>query len=99
MGDWVLGELRWCIENRQGKGHEGYLCLNERWEAWKGRRQIDGPSAAFRRGVLHHAPDGFPVISPDGKTLAFSSNRDEPEGVRTLSPYLMDISSLQLGSK
>jgi TolB protein len=41
--------------------------------------------------------DGFPVISPDGKTLAFSSNRDEPKGVRKLSPYLMDISSLHLG--
>jgi len=43
--------------------------------------------------------DGFPVISPDGKTLAFSSNRDEPKGVRKLSPYLMDISSLNLVPK
>lgn len=41
--------------------------------------------------------DGFPVISPDGKMLGFSSNRDEPKGVRKLSPYLMDISSLNLG--
>jgi Tol biopolymer transport system component len=40
--------------------------------------------------------DGFPVISPDGKMLGFSSNRDEAKGVRRLSPYLMDISSLNL---
>lgn len=43
--------------------------------------------------------DGFPVISPDGKLLTFSSNRDEAKGVRRLSPYLMDISSLNLGPK
>ena len=51
------------------------------------------------RMTYNDAFDGFPVISPDGKTLAFSSNRDEEKGVRKLSPYLMDISSLNLGSK
>ena len=51
------------------------------------------------RITYNDAFDGFPVISPDGKTLAFSSNRDEPEGVRKLSPYLMDISSLNIGPK
>lgn len=49
------------------------------------------------RITYNDAFDGFPVISPDGKLLAFSSSRDEPEGVRKLSPYLMDISSLNLG--
>jgi Tol biopolymer transport system component len=48
------------------------------------------------RLTYNDAFDGFPVISPDGKLLAFSSNRDEPKGVRKLSPYLMDISSLKL---
>jgi len=51
------------------------------------------------RMTYNDAFDGFPVISPDGKTLAFSSNRDEEKGVRKLSPYLMDISSLNLGPK
>jgi len=51
------------------------------------------------RMTYNDAFDGFPVISPDGKTLAFSSNRDEKKGVRKLSPYLMDISSLNLGPK
>ena len=51
------------------------------------------------RLTYNDAFDGFPVISPDGKTLTFSSNRDEPKGVRTLSPYLMDISSLNLGAE
>ena len=43
--------------------------------------------------------DGFPVISPDGQLMAFSSNRDAVEGSRALFPYLMDISSLNLGAK
>jgi len=51
------------------------------------------------RMTYNDAFDGFPVISPDGKTLAFSSNRNEEKGVRKLSPYLMDISSLNLGPK
>jgi Tol biopolymer transport system component len=49
------------------------------------------------RLTFNDAFDGFPVISPDGKLLTFSSNRDEAKGVRRLSPYLMDISSLNLG--
>jgi len=51
------------------------------------------------RMTYNDAFDGFPVISEDGKLLGFSSNRDEAKGVRKLSPYLMDISSLNLGSK
>lgn len=51
------------------------------------------------RLTYNDAFDGFPVISPDGKLLLFSSNRDEPRGVRKLSPYLMDISSLNLSPK
>lgn len=51
------------------------------------------------RLTYNDAFDGFPVISPDGKTLSFSSNRDEAKGVRKLSPYLMDISSLNLDPK
>lgn len=51
------------------------------------------------RLTYNKAFDGFPVISPDGKLLGFSSNRDEPKGVRKLSPYLMDISSLNVGPK
>ena len=38
--------------------------------------------------------DAFPVISPDGKTMMFTSGRDAAQGERNLSLYLMDISSL-----
>lgn len=38
--------------------------------------------------------DGFPVISPDGKKVMFSSSRGAAPGERKLSLYLMDISSL-----
>ncbi|OGL47712.1 MAG: hypothetical protein A2W05_05865 [Candidatus Schekmanbacteria bacterium RBG_16_38_10] len=39
--------------------------------------------------------DGFPSISPDGKMMMFSSSRGSKPGDRTLSLYLMDISSLK----
>ncbi|MEN8247302.1 MAG: hypothetical protein ABFS32_00090 [Bacteroidota bacterium] len=43
--------------------------------------------------------DGFPAISPDGKTLSFSSSRGNEKGNRALKLWLMDISSLNLGAK
>lgn len=43
--------------------------------------------------------DGFPVISPDGKLLCFSSSRNNKKGDRSLKWYLMDISSYNLGKK
>jgi Tol biopolymer transport system component len=51
------------------------------------------------RLTYNDAFDGFPVISPDGKLLSFDSNRDAKKGERKLRPYLMDISSLNLGPK
>lgn len=51
------------------------------------------------RLTFNDAFDGFPVISPDGKLLTFDSNRDAKKGDRKLRPYLMDISSLNLGLK
>ncbi len=50
-----------------------------------------------KRLTYNEAFDGFPTISPDGKTVAFSSGRAANPGERTLSLYLMDISSLTLG--
>ena len=43
--------------------------------------------------------DGFPVVSPDGNLLTFSSNRNAKQGERKLRPYLMDISSLNIGPR
>ena len=51
------------------------------------------------RLTFNDAFDGFPVISPDGKLLSFDSSRDARKGERKLRPYLMDISSLNLGPK
>lgn len=51
------------------------------------------------RLTFNDAFDGFPVISPDGKLLTFDSSRDAKKGERKLRPYLMDISSLNLGLK
>ncbi|RMF93981.1 MAG: hypothetical protein D6734_08835 [Candidatus Schekmanbacteria bacterium] len=39
--------------------------------------------------------DGFPSISPDGKTLMFSSSRATPPGERALQLFLMDISNFK----
>jgi TolB protein len=52
-----------------------------------------------KRLTYNDAFDGFPVISPDGALLTFSSNRDARSGERSLRPYLMDVSSLTLGRK
>ena len=41
--------------------------------------------------------DGFPAFSPDGKTISFSSSRDNEKGDRSLKLYVMDVSSLNLG--
>ena len=43
--------------------------------------------------------DGFPAFSPDGKTVSFSSSRNNKKGVRSLKLYTMDVSSLNLGKK
>ncbi|MCW8961018.1 MAG: hypothetical protein OQK29_05595, partial [Ignavibacteriaceae bacterium] len=51
------------------------------------------------RLTFNEAFDGFPVMSPDGKLLSFDSNRDVKKGERKLRPYLMDVSSLNLGPK
>jgi len=48
------------------------------------------------RLTYNDAFDGFPVVSPDGKTLAFSSSRGNKKGVRSLGLFFMDISSLNL---
>ncbi|MGA2587048.1 MAG: hypothetical protein ABSF88_08505 [Candidatus Aminicenantales bacterium] len=52
-----------------------------------------------KRLTTNDAFDGFPSISPDGKLMAFSSSRGAKPGERTLSLYLMDISSLSLSKK
>ncbi len=46
--------------------------------------------------TFNKAFDGFPAISPDSKTLSFSSSRGAKPGERKLSLFLMDISSLDL---
>jgi TolB protein len=51
------------------------------------------------RLTYNDAFDGFPAISPDGKLLTFDSNRNAKGGERKLRPFLMDISSLNLGPK
>ncbi|HEX3024590.1 MAG TPA: hypothetical protein VHP12_05215 [Chitinophagaceae bacterium] len=52
-----------------------------------------------KRLTYNDAFDGFPSISPDGKLVAFSSNRDNKDGTKALGVYLIDVSSLQLGKK
>jgi Tol biopolymer transport system component len=46
------------------------------------------------RVTYNDAFDGFPVFSPDGHTINFSSSRDQEPGERRCDIYLMDISPL-----
>ena len=48
------------------------------------------------RLTYNDAFDGFPVLSPDGNLLTFSSNRDAAPGEKKLTLYLMDVSSFNL---
>ncbi len=57
---------------------------------------MDMETGEETRLTYSDAFDGFPVLSPDAKTLGFSSSRGAPEGERTLTLYCMDISSLGL---
>ncbi len=58
---------------------------------------MDLDTKAQRRLTYNDAFDGFPAISPDGKTMAFASSRDAPPGSRVLFLYTMDVSALNLG--
>lgn len=49
------------------------------------------------RLTFNDAFDGYPVISPDGKSLLFSTSRGVPRGERKLRLAYMDVSSLGLG--
>jgi Tol biopolymer transport system component len=60
---------------------------------------LDLRTGEEKRLTDNPAFDGFPSISPDGRLLAFSSSRGAVRGERTLSLYLMDVSSLGLGKK
>jgi TolB protein len=57
----------------------------------------DLESAEQIRLTYNDAFDGFPVISPDGRSLLFTSSRDAKPGERAFTLFLMDISSLNLG--
>ncbi len=52
-----------------------------------------------RRLTFFEGFDGFPALSPDGKTLAFASSRDAKPGERKLYTYTMDVSTLGLATK
>ncbi len=52
-----------------------------------------------RRLTNNSAFDGFPAFSPDGKSISFSSSRGNVKGDRSVKLYVMDVSSLNLGSK
>jgi TolB protein len=57
---------------------------------------LDSPKQV--RLTYHDGFDGFPVVSPDGRWLLFSSSRDSKPGSRALTIYRMDISSLHVGA-
>lgn len=52
-----------------------------------------------RRLTFSDAFDGFPAISPDGRSLLFSSSREAAPGERSIHLYSMDISSLDVASQ
>lgn len=51
-----------------------------------------------KRLTFNESFDGYPSISPDGKTLSFTSSRLRSKGERKSSVFLMDVESLNLAS-
>lgn len=52
-------------------------------------------TGAQTRLTNNPAFDGFPAVSPDGKSIMFSSSRGAPLGARSLGLYIMDISGIK----
>ncbi len=60
---------------------------------------MDIKTKAKTRLTYNDAFDGYPVVSPDGQTVLFSSSRDVPRGERKLRLVKMDVPSLKLAKK
>jgi hypothetical protein len=89
------------------EGAECYFSPDSKSLIFNGRRNCENNFHVFiinidgshLKLINDRGADACSYFRPDGKLLAFSSSRDARPGTRSLSLYLMDISSLRAGTK
>jgi integrase len=73
VGDTILSELRWCVEQRSGDKHQGCISTNFQGEPWGETQRYHRVSDIFRGYMRRHAPEGTPYISSKDLRKSFST--------------------------
>ena len=74
VGDYLLNELRFIIQRRQGKKHEGFLTVNRSGRPYPSPEQLrDDSGIQMRAYMKKHAPKGTPYITAKDLRKTFAT--------------------------
>ncbi|MBN1475203.1 hypothetical protein JXA47_00470 [Candidatus Sumerlaeota bacterium] len=88
VGETIMREPRWALDQRQGDRHEGCISVNPKGEPWGERERLYGPYDRFEEYLKTGLPEGVERISPKDLRKSFS----------TLCETELGVSGLALGS-
>jgi integrase len=84
----VLDELRWCIEQRKGNKHRGCISTDFQGEPWNETQRYHRVSDIFLNYVRRHATKGTP----------YCSSKDLRKSFSTLCETQLGVSGVALGA-